>query len=229
MEASHLISLLGLGLVLGLKHALDADHVIAVSAIVSQTRSLRKSSLYGALWGIGHTTTLLIVGAIILGFKLAMPEKMALSFEFIVGIVLVILGIDVIRRIKKEKIHLHEHEHDKKRHAHFHSHREDKSHTHTHKSVIVGMVHGVAGSAALTLLVLTTVKSIFHGLLYILVFGFGSIIGMVFISAIIGLPFVVVSKFDKVHSIIGMIAGTISILFGVTIMYEIGFVGNLFF
>lgn len=92
IESLQLITLFGLGFILGLKHALDADHIVAVSTIVSQTKSLKKSSLLGAIWGMGHTTTLFLVGLAILGFKLTLPYKLALSFEFLVGIILVILG-----------------------------------------------------------------------------------------------------------------------------------------
>ncbi len=228
-EPSQLITLLGLGLLLGLKHALDADHVVAVSTIVSRTRSVKRSSLYGALWGAGHTLTLFLVGLVLLTFKLAMPDKIALSFEFVVGIVLVLLGVDVLRKTKGKKIHLHRHEHDRIAHVHFHSHRGSSHHNHGHRSFVVGMIHGLAGSAALTLLVLTTVKSVLQGLLYILVFGIGSILGMLAVSAVIGLPFVLTARFDKLHTLVERAAGTISIVLGIIIMYEIGYVGGLFF
>ena len=230
-ESPQLMTLLGLGLVLGLKHALDADHVVAVSTVVSQTKSIKKSSLYGALWGIGHTLTLFIVGLVLLTFKLAMPDKIALSFEFLVGIVLVILGLEVLRKTTKKNIHLHKHAHDNLTHAHIHSHKGKGSsfHNHTHRSLIIGMMHGLAGSAALTLLVLTTVTSVLHGLLYILVFGAGSILGMLATSTVIGLPFILTAKFDRLHIVVERLAGTISVGLGVIIMYEIGYVRNLFF
>lgn len=96
IDNTYTITLLGLGFILGLKHALDADHVVAVSTIVSQVRGLKKSSLIGAIWGVGHTTTLLLVGLVILIFKLVIPNKVALFFEILVGFVLVILGIGVL-------------------------------------------------------------------------------------------------------------------------------------
>lgn len=219
------ITLLALGFILGLKHALDADHVVAVSTIVSQAKSLKKSSLFGAIWGVGHTTTLFLVGSVILSFKLVVPDRTALSFEFLVGIVLVLLGIDVLRKVIKDKVHLHKHKHDDIVHIHIHSHKKSIFHKHTHKSFMVGLAHGLAGSAALMLLVLTTVKSIFQGLLYILVFGVGSILGMLIISGIIGLPFVLTAKFDKIHNGVKILAGTISIALGFIIMYD----NNLFF
>lgn len=222
IEPLQLTILLGLGFILGLKHALDADHVVAVSTIVSQTKNLKKSSLAGAIWGMGHTATLFLVGLVILVFKLAIPDKLALSFEFIVGVVLVVLGVDVLRKVIKGKVHLHEHQHGDNVHTHLHSHKESPSHNYIHKSFVVGTIHGLAGSAALMLLVLTTVNSIFQGLLYILIFGIGSIVGMLIVSGIIALPFLLSSKFDKINNIVKILAGTISIVLGFTIMYEIG-------
>lgn len=228
IETFKLITLFGLGFVLGLKHALDADHVVAVSTIVSQTKSLKKSLLAGAIWGVGHTITLLLVGLVILIFKLTIPDKLALSFELIVGVVLVVLGVDVLRKVIKEKVHLHEHQHGSSVHTHLHPHKESWSHDHTHRSFVVGMIHGLAGSATLMLLVLTTVRSVFQGLLYILIFGVGSIIGMLIVSGIIGFPFLLLAKFGKINNSVKILAGTISIVLGFTIMYKIGFVNGLF-
>ena len=224
-----MMTLLGLGFILGLKHALDADHVVAVSTVVSQTKSLKQSSLFGAIWGVGHTFTLLLVGLAILGFKLTIPYGLALSFEFLVGIALVILGLGVLWTVIKAKVHLHKHKHGGVIHTHFHSHKKTPLHSHTHKSFLVGMIHGLAGSAALMLLVLTTVSSIVQGLLYILVFGIGSILGMLMVSTVIGLPFVLTSKFDKIHDTVKILSGAISIVLGFTIMYEIGYVNGLLF
>lgn len=227
IETFKLITLFGLGFVLGLKHALDADHVVAVSTIVSQTKSLKKSLLTGVIWGVGHTITLLLVGLVILIFKLTIPDKLALSFELIVGVVLVVLGVDVLRKVIKEKVHMHEHQHGGSVHTHLHPHKESWSHDHIHRSFIVGMIHGLAGSATLMLLVLTTVRSIFQGLLYILIFGVGSIIGMLIVSGIIGFPFLLLAKFSKINNSVKILAGTISIVLGFTIMYKIGFVNGL--
>lgn len=227
IEPFQLITLLGLGFVLGLKHALDADHVVAVSTIISQTKSLKKSSIFGAIWGMGHTTTLFLAGSAILIFKLAIPDKLALYFEFLVGIVLVILGMDVLRKVIRDKVHLHKHKHSTMIHTHLHTHKEPFSHNHTHKSFIVGMIHGLAGSAALMLLVLTTVKSVFQGLLFILIFGIGSVLGMLIVSTIIGLPFILTEKFSEMHNSLKILTGTISIVLGSIIMYEIGYVAGL--
>lgn len=223
------ITLLGFGFILGLKHALDADHVVAVSTIVSQTKSLKKSSIFGLLWGVGHTTTLFLAGFFILTLKLVIPAKLALSFEFIVGLVLVFMGGDLLIKIRAEKLHLHKHKHDDKIHAHLHLHEDSKNHHRHHRSFIVGMVHGLAGSAALMLLVLATVKSTVQGLLFILIFGIGSVAGMFVTSMIVGLPFILTSRFDRINEGVKITAGTISIILGLTIMYQIGIVGKLFF
>ena len=222
-ELFSLLSLLMLGFVLGLEHALDADHVAAVSAIASETKSVKKSSILGIFWGLGHTTTLFIAGIIVLIFQIVIPKNLALSFELLVGIRLIALGLGVLWKAAKSKIHLHIHEHDGAGHVHFHSHAlsESHSHSHAHKSFIVGAVHGLAGSAALMLLVLATVDSFFSGLLYILVFGLGSIIAMLTISTIIGLPFRLTSNFGKINGAIKLIAGFASIILGVSIIYGI--------
>ena len=223
VDAIQLMTLLGLGLFLGLKHALDADHVVAVSTIVSHTRSLKKSSLVGILWGLGHTLALFLVGILLLSFRFTLPYRIALSFELLVGMVLIFLGIDVLRKIKKGKTHLHEHKHGNSMHVHFHSHDNYESHIHTHKSFAVGMVHGLAGSSAIMLLILTTVSSIFQGLLFIALFGVGTILGMLAVSTVISLLFMVSSKFDKIQNGLRILAGVFSIVFGSGIVYEVGF------
>ncbi len=215
-------AILGLGLLLGMKHALDADHVVAVSTIVTENRELWRSSLIGAFWGLGHTLTLLLVGIAILFFKLAIPEELALGFEFAVGAMLVLLGLLVARRIVRERWHLHSHEHKGQTHWHWHSHKDTTDHSHAHlkKSLLVGMVHGLAGSAALMLLVLATIQSAWQGILYILVFGAGSIGGMIFITTAISLPLLWAARLEGVRRAITALAGLTSIALGFTIMYE---------
>ncbi len=221
-EILNLLTLLGFGFILGLKHALDADHVVAISTIVSQTKSLKKSALAGIFWGLGHTSTLLLAGILILGLKLAIPEKLALSFEFFVGIILVALGADVLRKAWKEKIHAHGHKHAEKIHKHLHAHDSLETHKHAHKSFAVGAVHGLAGSGALTLLVLSTVSSLAEGLFFILIFGLGSVLGMLFTSAVISLPFLLSARFENFNISVKILAGVVSVLLGFTIMYGLG-------
>ncbi len=226
--APHLIGLLGFGFLLGLQHALDADHVVAVSTLVSETKNLRRSSLLGALWGLGHTTTLLVAGLAVLLLKIAIPERLALSFEFMVGILLVLLGGDVLRRLWQQRPHIHPHTHaDGTTHVHLHGHAHGPHHHHAHRSFLVGLVHGLAGSAALLLLVLATVESVGQGILFILVFGLGSILGMWATSTLIALPFALLGRIARVDRALRLVAGTVSILLGVTIMVRIGWFEGL--
>lgn len=223
------LAVLGLGLLLGLEHAFEPDHVIAVTSLISKQKNLKKASILGLTWGLGHTTTLFIVGLIIILLKITIPETIALSLEFIVGILIIILGIYIIKGIIFEKKHIHTHRHDGSTHIHIHSHKESKTHEHIHKSYVVGLVHGLAGSASLMLLVLTTIESTILGLLYILIFGIGSIIGMAIVGGIISLPFIITSKkFTTLNIGIRYATGIISIGFGAYLMIKIGFFEGLF-
>lgn len=224
----HLLSILGLGLLLGLKHALDADHVVAVSTITSQTKSLKKAARIGAFWGLGHTTTLLVTGIIVLALGLTIPERLGLGLEFVVGLMLVVLGARVLMRIRKDRLHIHKHNHDETTHAHLHAHADNPTHEHAHMSFAVGMVHGLAGSAALMLLVLATVRSLPLGILYILIFGLGTMIGMAVVTMLISLPFLAAGRIQRVHSGLTLAAGLASIALGCVTMWEIGMVQGLF-
>jgi cytochrome c biogenesis protein CcdA len=212
----NIFSTLGFGLLLGIKHAFEADHLIAVSTILTGQKSTRKAALVGTFWGIGHTTTLFIVGLCVLILRLSIPEPIAQKLEVLVGIMLVVLGIQNL--IKKTDSHTHEHKHDALSHTHMHH-----SHQHQHqhgKSFIIGMVHGLAGSGALMVLVLSLINSIWQGVVYILLFGFGSTVSMTIMSLLIGVP---LSKsltvFNKAEKYIRIVAGTISIVFGIFIIF----------
>lgn len=230
--------LLAFGFFTGLQHATEADHVSAVATLVSKNRKLSKASLLGALWGAGHTATLFIAGFAVLLFAISIPAKLALSAELGVGIMLIVLGLSAIGKAKENKYlnilfgifaakHLHPHFHGNKFHVHVHSH--DEEHDHSHKSVIVGMIHGLAGSGALMLVVLSTVGSIASGLTYIALFGIGSIVGMLAISTLIGMPFVFTAKrFVKINSYIALLAALVSVALGISIIYEISFLEGLF-
>lgn len=237
MESS-LYAAFGLGLILGLKHALDADHVIAVSTIVSEHKDLKWATLIGAFWGLGHTATLFVVGLLAISLRLTIPPRLALGLEFLVAVMLVVLGGAILwRSFGPERLHLHTHAHNPKTHAHFHLHGgEEEDHGHVHpynamrKPFLVGMVHGLAGSAALMLLVLTTIPSALGGLAYILIFGFGSVGGMLILSSLIGLPFVLTARrFTAINRWIRVVAGAASVAFGLFIGWEIGFEEGLFF
>src|SRR5919109_181186 len=203
-----LIATLGLGFVLGLKHALDADHIVAVSTIVSEHKSIFKSSLVGTFWGLGHTVSLFLIGLLVILLRLAISPRVALWMELGVAVMLVLLGANIVWKFfRGKRIHIHTHEHDGLTHAHIHLHEgEEEYHNHYHlikfgtKPFFVGLVHGVAGSAALMLLVLTTIPSPLAGILYILIFGIGSIGGMLIMSSLISLPFIfTANKFGAIN------------------------------
>lgn len=233
MEIS-LISVLILGFVLGIKHAIEPDHVIAVSTIVSKTKKLWTASLAGVFWGIGHTITLFIVGMFFIFMKKEISNEWALYLEFVVGIMLVYLGISNFVFADKKHVHCHEHEHDSMSHKHFHSHEEEKNHRHTHevtshlKSMFIGLVHGLSGSAAMILLTMATVDNPWQAGIYITIFGFGTVIGMLLCTLIIGIPFAMSSKNKRVNIIFTRTAGLISCIFGIYYMYDLGINEGLF-
>ncbi len=196
-----LLSVLGLGVVLGMQHALEADHVAAVSSVVSRRRGLRSISWHGAVWGIGHTLTLLLVAGSCLLLKTTVDDKIAERLEFCVGIMLVGLGAHVLWRLWRDRVHFGTHHHDNGTlHMHAHSHRHDvphhkeSAHEHEHavsmpwRTLLVGAMHGMAGSAALVVLAASKFTSGPIGLFYVVVFGLGSVLGMAALSAIIAVP-----------------------------------------
>ncbi len=217
-EVAQAIALLGLGFVLGLKHAFEPDHIAAVSTLVKRHTKLSRAALFGAMWGLGHTSTLLAAGILVLAFKLSIPENVASSLEFVVGIMLVVLGLNVLREVWQKRIHFHEHLHEKKSHAHLHSHEEAESHNHLHKPFLIGVVHGLAGSGALVLLVLATVTSLELGVAYILIFGIGSMIGMLTVGATISASMKFISKYTRLENSLEAITGLFSVAFGIVIM-----------
>lgn len=229
-----LFSVLALGFILGIKHAIEPDHVIAVSTIASQSKKLWHASLAGVFWGIGHTITLFIIGLILILMKREIPEKWAMSLEFLVGIMLVYLGIKTILSFRN--IHIHNHQHDGDDHKHVHSHRNNGEHKHKHqhqnttylKSMFIGLVHGLAGSGAMVLLTMSTVRSAEEAAIYILIFGAGTVIGMLFFTTIIGIPFVLSKKRKTISRPLGITTGVISTVFGVYYMYNLGVNDGLF-
>jgi sulfite exporter TauE/SafE len=232
------VSVLAIGLVVGLRHAMDADHIAAVSTIVSEKKSLLSSSLVGGLWGVGHTASLLVAGVAVLFFQFQFSEQVKLGLEFCVGLMLIALGVNAIRKLRKGgRIHLHTHTHGEHRHVHPHLHDgapEPDEHTHhglklSARPFLVGMVHGLAGSGALMLLVLSTISAPAVGLIYIAIFGIGSIGGMVLMSALISLPVhLTASRFARANLVVRLAAGAFSLAWGLVMVYEIGFVDGLF-
>lgn len=230
MFEATLLGAVFLGFLLGMKHALDADHIVAVTTIVSRSRSILRSMLVGVSWGLGHTLVLFVVGFGALVLKLTVPDKLALSMEFVVGIVLVLLGIPLVKRLVRDRVHLHWHRHGDTGHLHSHSHDDSPQHDHRHvrRPLLIGMVHGLAGSGALTLLVLSSMPSVLQGMVFLLLFGAGSILGMLLFSGVIGLPFKLAAGISaRLNLWVQGIAGAVSILFGFFIMWEIGFVQGL--
>lgn len=229
-----LLSALSIGFILGIKHAIEPDHVIAVSTIASHSRKLWRATLTGMFWGIGHTLTLLIVGLVLILMKGEISEVWALSLEFSVGIMLVYLGLTTFFSFRKKKRHVHKHEHGGNVHKHFHSHEYSKTHNHDHRgvswirSVFIGSVHGLAGSAAIVLLTMSTITSFWKAIVYILIFGAGTVIGMLLFTTILGIPFVFTTNQKRINHTLIQITGVISILFGFYYMYNLGITGGLF-
>jgi hypothetical protein len=230
----NVLTTLAIGFALGMEHALDADHVVAVSTLVSQHKSLRRASLVGVVWGLGHTTTLFLVGLAVILFRLRIPEWLAQSMELVVGLVLVGLGASIVRGYLRGRVHAHPHQHGSDAHLHFHSHAMAPGHDHEHpllrhrQSLLVGMVHGLAGSAALMLLVLATIRTPMLGILYILVFGAGSILGMLGISTLLGVPCVLTAERSAaIHRKLRIAVGSGSVVYGVWILAQVGLVQGL--
>ena len=236
------LTLLGIGLVFGLKHATEVDHVVAVSTIVSRHRSVWRSALVGAMWGAGHTAALLVTGAIVLLLRVAIPARVGNWLEFGVALMIIGLGVAALWRalLKRKDVHVHEHSHDGVSHVHVHFHENETRHqaskTHSHavaavglKPVLIGTMHGLAGSAALTLVVLTQIDSALVGFFYLLIFGLGSIVGMILMSGLIGLPFALTSRnVNRVHHHLQTTAAGLSIAFGLWYAYETAYVSGLF-
>ncbi len=232
--------ILTLGLAVGLQHAFEPDHISAVTTQISKRKykiqnvkqllkeGTFKSSILGALWGAGHTTTLVIMGLVLFLFSINIPSNVFLGFEFIVGIMLVFLAITTFSNKKLFKLkHTHPHVHSNGT-LHIHPHNHDEEHKHTHKSYLIGCIHGLAGSGSLVVIMASTLGDIETVLSFILIFGIGSVIGMTIISSLIGLPFALTSKFGSASKILRYIACTTSLLIGVNIIYDIGIAENLF-
>jgi high-affinity nickel-transport protein len=252
-----LLAILALGFFLGMRHATDADHVIAVTTIVTRQRSARQAALVGLVWGAGHTITILVVGSAIILFSLVIPPRLGLTMEFSVGVMLILLGLmnitGMMRWIREtfgagEHIHSHPHSHGDYVHAHAHGHQPE---AHPHgaqetpvawldrffgtmslyqvlRPLVVGIVHGLAGSAAVALLVLTTIRTPAWAIAYLLVFGLGTIAGMMLITMAIAAPLTYGRESSPLVRSLGIASGLLSLGFGLFVVYHIGFVDGLF-
>lgn len=233
--AGNMLNLLLLGLFLGLRHALEADHVAAVASLSNSKQSLSASIKQGAAWGIGHTITLFIFGSIVIFMDTVIPDSLARKLELAVGVMLILLGADVLRRMIRSKVHFHSHLHaDGNTHFHAHSHagqqlsqHQNLNHKHQHskafplRALLIGLMHGMAGSAAVILLTFDAGTSPLQGMLYILLFGIGSMLGMALLSLVISLPLRMFAKqLTWVHNGFQLLVGCLTIGLGIFILFE---------
>jgi ABC-type nickel/cobalt efflux system permease component RcnA len=251
-----------LGLLLGMRHATDPDHVIAVATIVTRQKTPWGAALIGSLWGVGHTVTILLVGGAIILFDIVIPPRLGLAMEFSVALMLILLGIlslsGITRRVTEAltpgqrteaAVHAHPHSHSDYVHTHPHGH-EPEHHGHVEsqtplsridrmlgslglyqvlRPLVVGLVHGLAGSAAVALLVLATIRNPVWAVAYLALFGIGTIAGMMLITAVIGLPFAyTASRFVTIHRYLGVASGLLSLGLGLFLAYQIGIGDGLF-
>ena len=232
-ERRDMVSLLILGFFIGMRHALEADHVAAVSSLATRSASRGECIRQGVFWGLGHTLTLFVIGSAVLLLDRALPERLASGLELAVGVMLVLLGLDVLRRLAKERVHFHLHEHEGGvRHFHGHSHAGEPAHdAHGHghlrkfplRALLVGLVHGMAGSAALILLTLERAPSPAAGLLYMLLFGVGSIAGMALLSVVIAMPLrYSAAGMSRLHGVLHGAIGLATVAIGVMTAYGAG-------
>jgi len=223
---SSLVAVLSLGFFLGLKHATDADHVVAVTTFVSRERSLLRSCWIGLFWGTGHTLSLAVAGSLIILFKLNISERLTGWLELGVAAMLVFLGARVLYQAWKENLRLHRHSHSHvpgtKPHSHWHLHTPGHTDEHTgwlHFSIrplVVGMIHGAAGTGALMLLVLSTIHSPLQALMYIVIFGVGSVAGMLVVSFLLAVPLQwAAQNVASGYRFIQAAAGVLSCAFGI--------------
>jgi high-affinity nickel-transport protein len=244
-----------LGLLFGMQHATDPDHVVAVATIVARTRRFGAGALVGAFWGVGHTVTVTTVGVAIVVFNASVTPRLALSLEMVVALMLVGLGVARILWVLRDSdpvpvAHLgepHGHEDGPALHSHVHAHAGAvHRHPHVHpparllralqtvglaqalRSTLVGLVHGLAGSAAVALLVLSTIRGSAAAIAYLLVFGVGTILGMTAITGLLSLPFTLhAPRLERARRALALATGALSLAFGLYLAFQIGVVDGL--
>jgi high-affinity nickel-transport protein len=205
------LSIVALGFFLGMRHATDPDHVVAIATIVSRERSIGRAALSGAAWGLGHTVTILLVGGTIILLNVAIPARLGLMMELSVGLMLVVLGVMSVRGT--------------------HAPRDWMLRTEARltRPLAIGVVHGLAGSAAVALLVLTTIRTPGWAIAYLLVFGLGTVLGMVVVTMLMAMPFAYTSRqFSLTNRRLQLATGLVSIGFGLLLTYKIGYLDGLF-
>lgn len=223
-----------LGFLIGMQHAMDVDHLAAVASLATRSRSVAHTARQGAAWGLGHSVTLLFFGGLVLLLDEVVPERVAEALELAVAFMLILLGAGVLRRLLRDRTHFHSHRHGDTLHMHAHSHARRQGHaldlhTHSHsqalpvRALLVGMMHGMGGSAALILLALKTVATPLQGFLYILLFGAGSILAMAALAMVISLPLrYSARRLTWVHNGLQLLVGIFTIGWGSLMAYQIG-------
>lgn len=256
-----LLSIIAIGFFLGMRHATDPDHVLAVTTIVSQQRSTGRAALVGAFWGLGHSVTIFVVGSAIILFNLVIPVRMGLTMELSVGFMLIVLGVWNVSSFLNAVpaaavpttddanfVHTHVHSHGDIVHSHAHHHDAEHSHAAENgwlvrldaslggfdvyqvlRPLVVGVVHGLAGSAAIALLILASIRDSRWALAYLIVFGIGTVAGMMLITMSIASAFRFVgTRFQDFGRRLALASGLLSLAFGVVLAYQICVVQGLF-
>lgn len=189
---SGVLGVVALGALLGVRHATDADHVVAVTTIVAREPGLRRAAAVGALWGLGHSTTILVVGGTLIGLRVAMPARLAVLLELVVAAMLVLLGVRALRAPAAP------------------------APVSRFRPLVVGTIHGLAGSAAVTLLVLASIRDPRWGVAYLAVFGLGTVVGMVGVTLLLAAPAALVgARLRPMQRGLQLAAGTASLVLGV--------------
>jgi ABC-type nickel/cobalt efflux system permease component RcnA len=242
-ELGPFLFVIGLGLILGMRHSTDPDHVVAVSTIVSRQRSIRHAALIGTFWGLGHTLTIFVVGCLIILFGVVIPPRVGLSMEFSVALMLIILGAlnltGLMQRMKERLSNLR----NRPRESRAFAQEELETGTGSRpergirvfslyqcmRPLVIGIVHGLAGSAAVALLVLSTIRSPMWAIAYLLIFGAGTMLGMMCMTTVMAVPLAYAgNRFTRVSRYLGVASGLVSFCFGAFLVYQLGFLGGLF-
>jgi ABC-type nickel/cobalt efflux system permease component RcnA len=232
-----MFGILSLGFLLGMHHALEADHIAAVSSIAARRSGVREIVKHGLTWGLGHTVTLFLFAGAALLLGQMISEHLAERLEFAVGVMLVILGGYVLWQLWRDRVHFHSHVHNGIAHFHAHSHRgetgphEHSRHEHEHgfrwRTLVVGLIHGMAGSAALLVIAVSQVSNPVYGLLYLVLFGVGSMIGMGMLSAVIAVPLAISARsLTWANRTLQVIVGFVTVGIGVSTIYATVFAAH---
>jgi ABC-type nickel/cobalt efflux system permease component RcnA len=224
----------GVGLLLGMRHSTDPDHVVAVSTIVSKQRSIRQAGLIGTIWGLGHTLTIFVVGSMIILFGVVIPPRLGLSMEFSVALMLILLGVLNLTGVMQRLTSYLTRNSNSETVA-------TKAETLLDRSIgrfgiyqfarplVIGIVHGLAGSAAVALLVLSTIHSALWATVYLLIFGAGTMVGMMCMTAMMAIPLAYAgNRFTSLSRVFSVASGVVSVCFGCFLVYQLGFLGGLF-